>query len=104
MFFFLSKNLFYIFSKETSKNENFKILIADSTTNRKHEYFYSNKNPNELIMTVMNKICFDSQRKGTLDGNFISVYDEKDNRFHYFVHRLKGLKFIKDQRKISKKE
>lgn len=41
-------------------------------------------------MTIMNKICFDPQGKNPLDGNFISIYDEKDNRFHYFVHRLKG--------------
>jgi len=43
-------------------------------------------------MTIMNKICFDPQGKNPLDGNFISIYDEKDNRFHYFVHRLKGFK------------
>lgn len=64
--------------------------MYDSSSNQKYEYFYPNKTSSEYIMTVMNKICFDSQGKNSLDGNFISIYNEKDNRFHYFVHRLKG--------------
>ena len=29
-----------------------------------------------------------------IDGNFISIYDDKDKRFHYYVHRLLGEKKI----------
>ena len=46
----------------------------------------------ELIMNVMNKLCFNKTSETVkLDGNFISIYNEKDNRFHYYVHRLKGI-------------
>jgi len=79
-----------IYLKDNIKNDQYKIAIFDVRTNQRQEYFHHNKNSNEFIMTIMNKICFDSQEKKSLDGNFISIYDEKDNRFHYFVHRLKG--------------
>ena len=42
-------------------------------------------------MNVMNKLCFNkTSSSAQLDGNFISIYNEKDNRFHYYAHRLKG--------------
>ena len=81
---------FLISLKDNLKSDQYKIVIIDVNTNQKLEYFHHNKNTNEFIMTIMNKICFDAQDKKSLDGNFISIYDEKDNRFHYFVHRLKG--------------
>ena len=66
--------------------------ISDPKTNENAEFFLSEKETPELLMNVMNKLCFNKTASTTqLDGNFISIYNEKDNRFHYYAHRLKGL-------------
>lgn len=36
-------------------------------------------------MNVMNGICFSEKVSEKCDGNFISVYDSTDDRFHYYV-------------------
>ena len=38
----------------------------------------------------MNNLCFGDNLMDKIDGNFISIYDDKDKRFHYYVHRLLG--------------
>lgn len=64
--------------------------MIDPKTNESHEYFVSEKESPELLMNIMNKLCFNKSSTGQLDGNFISIYNEKDNRFHYYVHRING--------------
>lgn len=66
--------------------------VLDPKTNENAEFFLSERETPELLMNVMNKLCFNKTATTTqLDGNFISIYNEKDNRFHYYAHRLKGL-------------
>lgn len=73
------------------KKEAFCIKISDPKGLESKEYYLPEKQSPELIMNVMNKLCFGkSSSEGQIDGNFISIYNEKDNRFHYFAHRLKG--------------
>jgi hypothetical protein len=36
-------------------------------------------------MNVMNGICFSEKVSDKCDGNFISVYDPSDDRFHYYI-------------------
>lgn len=36
-------------------------------------------------MNVMNGICFSEKVSDKCDGNFISLYDSSDDRFHYYI-------------------
>jgi len=45
-------------------------------------------------MNVMNSICFGRTTavpEPLVDGNFISIYNAKTGRFHYFCHRLNNI-------------
>lgn len=65
--------------------------MTDPKTHETNEYFIAEKENPELVMNIMNKLCFGkASTSHLLDGNFISIYNEKDNRFHYYAHRLKG--------------
>jgi len=73
----------------------------DPKNNETHDYFLPEKESPELLMNIMNKLCFNKNSSSTqLDGNFISIYNEKDNRFHYYAHRLNG--FFHKRTKINK--
>ena len=42
-------------------------------------------------MNIMNALSFGKTKsvpEPILDGNFISIYNSRTERFHYFVHRL----------------
>jgi hypothetical protein len=66
--------------------------VLDPKTNQIVEYFLAEKESPELLMNVMNKLCFNKgNSSGQLDGNFISIYNQNDDRFHYYVHRIKGI-------------
>ena len=41
-------------------------------------------------MNVMNGLCFSEKVNQKVDGNFISLYDQVEDRFHYYVQRLTG--------------
>lgn len=45
-------------------------------------------------MNVMNGLCFSEKVNDKCDGNFISIYDPIEDRFHYYVQRLMGKKYI----------
>ena len=42
----------------------------------------------------MNSLCFGKTQtipEAVVDGNFISIYNPKNDRFHYFCHRLDNM-------------
>jgi hypothetical protein len=45
-------------------------------------------------MNIMNNICFGSSFSEKIDGNFISIYNSEDERFHYYVQRLISKTYI----------
>jgi len=36
-------------------------------------------------MDIMNNLCFGDNLMDKIDGNFISIFNEADDRHHYFV-------------------
>lgn len=43
------------------------------------------------FITIMNGLSFEEGKKGEkFNANFISIYDEKEQKFNYFVERLLG--------------
>lgn len=77
------------------KNENlknyFRIIIIHPITNANVEFkYFDDQQKTESLMNIMNNICFSDNLMDKIDGNFISIYEEKDQRFHYYVQRLLG--------------
>jgi hypothetical protein len=56
------------------------------------EYNDTEGNQTDLVMNIMNNLCFGKGKNvpAVLDGNFISIYNQKTDRHHYFCHRLMG--------------
>ena len=54
-------------------------------------------------MNVMNGLCFSEKVNEKIDGNFISIYDEHDDRYQYFVQRLIGIEIEDPQNPRSAK-
>ncbi|CAD8183236.1 unnamed protein product [Paramecium octaurelia] len=67
-----------------------RIQHPDNKTEKQFKYF-DEKQKSDLIMNVMNGICFSEKVSDKCDGNFISLYDQSDDRFHYYVQKLDGI-------------
>ncbi|CAD8089081.1 unnamed protein product [Paramecium sonneborni] len=67
-----------------------RIQHPDNKIERQYKYF-DEKQKSDLIMNVMNGICFSEKVSDKCDGNFISLYDPIDDRFHYYVQKLDGI-------------
>lgn len=69
----------------------FKISILNPINNLTLDFkYFDDKVKSETLMNIMNNLCFGDNLMDKIDGNFISIYDDKDKRFHYYVHRLLG--------------
>lgn len=53
--------------------------------------YYDEKQKSDLIMNVMNGLCFSEKVNEKIDGNFISIYDGVEDRYNYYVQRLLGI-------------
>ncbi|CAD8078916.1 unnamed protein product [Paramecium primaurelia] len=67
-----------------------RIQHPDNKTEKQYKYF-DEKQKSDLIMNVMNGICFSEKVSDKCDGNFISLYDPTDDRFHYYIQKLDGI-------------
>ncbi len=66
--------------------------------------YFDDKVRSETLINIMNNLCFGDNIMDKIDGNFISIYDDKDKRFHYYVHRLLGEKKINESSNFLIKE
>jgi len=48
------------------------------------------KNDYILLSELLNHIFFCSNEASELDANFMSTYDEKNEKFYYFIERMAG--------------
>ena len=53
------------------------------------------------IMQVMNAFAFDEDKGEKVDGNFISLYNDKRGDFDYFVQRLIGVAVENEEDPVS---
>ena len=68
------------------------ILNVEHPENKELVAFsYHTENDEMPIMQVMNAFAFDEDKGDKLDGNFISLYNEKKGEFDYYVQRLLGV-------------
>lgn len=79
----------FCFFQDHKKN-GYQISIITPNTENCLEFVFPSNNKHELIMDVMNRMCFGKDVESKLDGNFICNYDKDEDRFHYFVQRLNG--------------
>ena len=47
--------------------------------------------PELTLPQVMNLLAFDKDQSDTFDANFISIYNEEDEDFDYYVQRIMGI-------------
>lgn len=83
----------FIFKRKKYENVKnfFRITIVHPTTNANVEFkYFDDQQKTESLMNIMNNLCFSDNLMDKIDGNFISMFEEKDQRFHYYVQRLLG--------------
>jgi len=67
------------------------VSVIHPTTKLPHLFkYFDEKQKSDLIMNVMNGLCFSEKVSEKCDGNFISQYDTVEDRFHYYVQKLDG--------------
>ena len=55
------------------------------------QFSYQTETDEMPIMQVMNAFAFDEDKGDKVDGNFISIYNDKRGDFDYYVQRLLGV-------------
>lgn len=81
-----------IYKKNKTAPKAFIVTVLDPKQENLEEVFsYETENDELPFVTVMNGLCFEEGKKGEkFDANFISIYDEKEQKFSYLVQRLLG--------------
>ena len=89
---FQSQSTRVIYKKNKRAPKAFIVTVLDPRQDNLEEVFsYETENDELPFVTVMNSLSFEEGKKGEkFDGNFISVFDEKEQKYSYFVQRLLG--------------
>ena len=80
------------------------ILNIEHPENKEMVAFsYHTENDEMPIMQAMNAFAFDEDKGEKMDGNFISLYNEKRGDFDYYVQRLLGVGIENEEDPIAGK-
>jgi hypothetical protein len=80
-----------IMSSFMTKDENlFTVKINYPYSQKVKLVKHFEKNDYILLSELLNHIFFCSNEASELDANFMSFYDEKNEKFHYFIERMVG--------------
>jgi Domain of unknown function (DUF4430) len=67
------------------------VIVVHPDSQKEFEYLYSTKTQKISVTTLMNYLTFDPKSDKEIDGNFVSIYEESEDKHNYYVQRLIGV-------------